>query len=74
MDSKAELKHRFHKNPSVNPETGKKIQIGGAVYKLVKKYGIPPLATAKKTDVITTSTKRAKIHEAIEAIKQQEKR
>ena len=38
----AEKKKRFHQQPTVNPETGKHIKIGGDTYKrLVTVYGPP---------------------------------
>jgi len=37
-----DLRQRFLSNPSINPVTGRKIMIGGSVYKkLVKEYGTP---------------------------------
>ena len=33
----------FHETPTINPETGRSIQIGKATYNnLVRKYGAPP--------------------------------
>ncbi len=41
-------KQKFHKNPNVNPETGKFIKIGGQTYqKLNKKYGVPQIKSPK---------------------------
>jgi hypothetical protein len=38
----------FLKNPSINPKTGEKIEIGSKTYlKLVKKYGIPKIKSPK---------------------------
>lgn len=41
-------KQLFHKNPNINPETGKHIKIGGQTYnKLTSKYGIPKIKSPK---------------------------
>jgi hypothetical protein len=38
----------FLKNPSINPKTGEKIEIGSKTYlKLVKKYGVPKIKSPK---------------------------
>lgn len=41
-------KQKFHKNPNINPETGKFIKIGGQTYqRLNKKYGVPQIKSPK---------------------------
>jgi hypothetical protein len=49
--SSASYKRNFKSNPSVNPETGRSIKVGGDTYnKLVDKYGKPsPKKSPRKT-------------------------
>ena len=56
----AEKKKRFHQQPTVNPETGKYIKIGGVTYnKLVKLYG-PPQSRKSPSKIIRSPIKKEK--------------
>lgn len=47
----------FHRDPTINPRTGKSIKIGGPVYNaLVKECGAPPGAPAGTPAVVATGT------------------
>ena len=50
----------FHETPTINPETGKSIQIGKATYnRLVQRYGAPPEVVVPPQDAKPATTMKA---------------
>ncbi len=55
----AEYKRQFKTNPSVNPETGRKITIGGDKYNKLKNKYFPEKSSPKRTTLVKRSPRKS---------------